>query len=110
MNDNSWQPSLIASHPNLFIRSYRGLPFAPGYPACAGGWREIVVTMVERVSPATRRHPVQFTQVSQKSGILRTYWVAEANLPKSVERAVDEAIAPGWPAANRRSWFETERS
>jgi hypothetical protein len=93
MNDNSWQQLLIGSNPHLFIRSFRGLPFAPGYPSCPDGWREIVVTMVERVSFAARGYPVQFTQISQKFGTLRIYWIAEATLPKPAERAVEESIA-----------------
>ena len=95
MNDNSWQQLLVQKHPHLFLRSFRGLPFAPGYPTCPDGWREIVVTTVERVSSATRGYPVQFTQISQEFGTLRIYWAAEANLPKPVEYAVEAAIALG---------------
>jgi hypothetical protein len=50
MMDDYWQEQLIARHPQLFIRSYRGLPFSPGYPACPDGWSEIVATVVKRVS------------------------------------------------------------
>jgi hypothetical protein len=93
MNDHDWQQLLIARHPRLFMRNFRGLAVAPGFPVCPDGWREIVTTMVERVSAATREYPVQFTGIMQKLGTLRICWVSEATLPTRVERAVDEAVA-----------------
>jgi hypothetical protein len=93
MNNDSLQQLLVASHPHLFIRTFRGIPVAPGFPSCPGGWRELVTTMVERVSVATKGYPVQFTEIMQKLGILRIYWVAETILPTRVERAVGEAVA-----------------
>lgn len=93
MSNECWQQLLVASHPHLFIRTFRGIPVAPGFPTCSNGWRELVNTMVERVSVATNGYPVQFTGIMQKLGTLRICWVSEATLPTRVERAVDEAVA-----------------
>jgi hypothetical protein len=53
------QQLLVQRHPQLFIRSFRGLPFSPGYPVCPDGWREAVTSvssefrMPQRVTPYT---------------------------------------------------------
>jgi hypothetical protein len=46
----TWQRALIDRHPELFVRTFRGLPFLPGFPNCSEGWRDIVTTVVDRVS------------------------------------------------------------
>jgi hypothetical protein len=91
MNE-TWQQMLVDTYPKLFIRSFRGVPFAPGFPSCGGGWCDIVTKLVVRVSAAAVRYPMHFTQILEKHGRLTIYWKAEANLPKHVEHAIDEAI------------------
>ncbi len=93
MNDNNWQQLLIANHPQLFIRSFRGLPFSPGYPLTPDGWREIVTKVADRVSEAAAGHSVYFCQISERYGRLRIYWNAESALPRRVERSIEEVIA-----------------
>ena len=93
MNDNSWQQLLIASHPQLFVRLFRGRPFAPGYPVCPDGWQQVIATVVERVSEAARGYGVQFSEISERCGRLRIYWKAESTLTKQIERHIEDAVA-----------------
>jgi hypothetical protein len=93
MSENTWQELLVQKYPQLFIRSFRGLPFSPGYPLSPDGWREIVTNVADRVSEAARGYSVYFCQISERYGRLRIYWNAESALPRRVERAIEEAIA-----------------
>jgi hypothetical protein len=79
----------------VFIRTFRGVDFAPGYPTCGDGWCDIVTKLVERVSAAAVGYPLHFTQVSEKYGVLRVYWRADASIPPRTELAIEEAIALG---------------
>jgi hypothetical protein len=92
MTNETWQQLLVQKHPQLFIRSFRGLPFSPGYPVCPDGWCEAVTRMVERISEAATGYSVYFRQISEQHGRLTIYWKAETNLPRFVEGAIDEAI------------------
>jgi hypothetical protein len=93
MNDNSWQQLLIANHPQLFIRIFRGQPFSPAYPVCPDGWRQVVATVVERVSEAAKGYDVQFSEISERCGRLRIHWKAKSTLTKQIERCIEDAIA-----------------
>jgi hypothetical protein len=88
-----WQQILVESHPELFVRTFRGLLFAPGYPVCPVGWQDIVKRLVERVSAASSGYPVHFTRIQEEYGVLRVHWRARAEPPIQVERAIDEAVA-----------------
>lgn len=89
----SWEQALIRSHQKLFVRSFHGAPFVPGYPKCGPGWRHIVIKLVDRVSNATANYPVRFVRISEKWGRLEIYWTARVDLPQEVEHAVEEAVA-----------------
>jgi hypothetical protein len=94
MTEKTWQQHLVDLHPELFIRTYRGVPFSPGHPStCGDGWRDVVASLVERVSAAARGYPIQFIQIREEHGRLAIHWTAEAALPKHVERTIEEAIA-----------------
>lgn len=93
MADKTWQQNLVDQHPEVFIRAYRGVPFSPGYPVAGDGWREIIFTLVERVSTAAVGYPMHFVQICERHGRLRVYWRAEASLPERLEHAIEEAIA-----------------
>lgn len=93
MNNDSWQQLLVTSHPHLFIRHFRGLPFSPAYPVCPDGWRQVVATVVERVSEATKGYDVQFSELSERCGRLRIHWKTQSTLAKRIERCIEEAIA-----------------
>lgn len=90
----TWQQQLVDLHPELFVRTFRGVTFAPGYPTCCGdGWCDILTKLVERVSAAAVGCPIYFTQILERHGRLLVYWRAEASLPKHIERTIEEAIA-----------------
>jgi hypothetical protein len=93
MSDDNWQCHIVRNHPQLFMRSYRGLPFAPGYPMCPDGWREIVARMVNRVARCTHGYPVHFALITHARGSLRVHWETTATIPRRIEHAIDEAIA-----------------
>jgi hypothetical protein len=94
MTEGTWQQHLVQLHPGLFIRNFRGVPFCPGYPTVAAdGWREIISTLLKRVSTAAAGYPIYFVQLCEEHGRLRIQWRAEATLPKHVEHAIEEAIA-----------------
>lgn len=90
----NWQQELVELHPEVFLRTYRGVPFAPGHPfACGDGWREVVTRLVERVSTAASGYAVLFTEIRESRGRLTIHWRTEVAIPESVERALEEAIA-----------------
>jgi hypothetical protein len=93
MTEKTWQQHLVDLHPELFIRSFCNVPFCPGYPVAGDGWRDIVAGLVERVSAAAVGYPIHFVEISERHGRLRVYWRAEANLPKRLELAIEDAIA-----------------
>jgi hypothetical protein len=93
MNEHTWQQMLVDAYPHLFVRSFRGVPFAPGYPTSPDGWRDIVIRLIERVSIAATGHRAHFTQISEKFGVLRIYWTAETEFPQDSELAIENAIA-----------------
>jgi hypothetical protein len=90
---DTWQQMLVDTYPKLFVRSFRGVKFSPGFPTCGDGWCDILTKLVERVSAAAVGYPMHFTQILERYGRLTIYWKAEANLPKRAEHAVEEAIA-----------------
>jgi hypothetical protein len=92
MMTRTWQQNLVDQHPELFIRTYRGVPFSPGYPVAGDGWREIVTSLVERVSAAAEGYPIHFVQICERHGRLRVHWKAEANVPKRLEHTIEEAV------------------
>lgn len=88
----TWQQHLVDLHPELFVRTFRGVTFAPGFPSCGHGWCDIVTKLVERVSAAAEGYPIYFTQILARHGRLMIYWKAEASLSKGVEHAIEQAI------------------
>lgn len=95
MIDNTWQARLVKRHPQLFIRSYRGVRFSPAYQLCPNGWQHVVATVVERVSEAANGYRVQFCEISERCARLRICWKAASNLPTDVECRIEDAIARG---------------
>jgi hypothetical protein len=93
MSSTTWRQQLVERHPKMFVRTFRGVPFSPGYPACSDGWRDIVTNVVERVSAAAAGRPVRFTRISEEHGWLRIHWTAQTELPESVELAIQEAVS-----------------
>src|SRR5215475_2735729 len=93
MSNRTWQQLLVQKYPQIFVRSFRGLPFSPGYPVCPDGWGEVVKKLVARVSEASVGYAVQLTEILERHGRLNIYWKADSDLPKRVERAIAEAIA-----------------
>lgn len=88
-----WRRELVDGNLGLFVRTIRGVPFAPAYPICGCGWRDIVERLVERVADVSNGYPVQFTQIAEYQGSLRVHWTARSDLPKSVEVALAEVVA-----------------
>jgi hypothetical protein len=88
-----WQQDLVDRHRDVFVRSYRGVAFSPGYPCCGDGRRDIVARLVERVSVAAAGHRIHFTQIWECHGVLRVHWRAESEIPVEVDSAISEAIA-----------------
>jgi hypothetical protein len=90
----SWQQELVQLHPEMFVRTYRGVPFAPGHPSsCSDGWHDVIAKLVKRVSAAATGYPILFTEIGEARGRLRIHWRAEAALPKYVEHRIEEAVA-----------------
>jgi len=87
-----WRWQVIALYPKLFVRNYRGVPYSPGFPSCADGWRDIVIKLAQRVSSAADDYPVHFKQIVERHGRLDVCWTATAELPSQVEQAIEEAI------------------
>jgi hypothetical protein len=89
----NWQEKLIRRYPNLFLRSFRGVAFAPGYPRCDDGWQEVVTKLVERVAATASDGTVYFTHVVAEHGGLRVHWSSRAELAQRVALKIEEAVA-----------------
>jgi hypothetical protein len=89
----NWQERLIRRYPHLFAQSFRGVPFAPGYPRCSDGWQAIVTRVAERVDKASKGSSVHFTQLFEQHGMLRVHWTSKSEIPPRVELKIEEAIA-----------------
>jgi hypothetical protein len=89
----NWQMRLIRRYPHLFVQSFRGVPFAPGYPRCSDGWQAIVTRVAERIANASKGSSVQFTQLLEEHGMLRVHWTSKSEIPQRVELKIEEAVA-----------------
>jgi hypothetical protein len=89
----TWQEQLIRRYPNLFLRAFRGVAFAPGYPKCGDGWRQIVTRLVKRVAVASKASAVHFTHIVVEHGTLRIHWTSRSELPQRVALQIEEAVA-----------------
>jgi hypothetical protein len=93
MKRSTWQQMLVDEHPKLFVRSFRNVPFSPGYPNCSDGWQDIVARLVTRVSRAAHGYSVHFAQIREQYGVLRVHWSTRAELPRGLELGIEEAVA-----------------
>lgn len=89
---STWQGLLIKKYPTLFVRRFRGVAFAPGYPRCAPGWQEIVTRLVERVAAAATDGSIYFTHMVCEHGVLRTHWSSRSEIPQRQVLQIEEAI------------------
>ncbi|WP_204305909.1 hypothetical protein, partial [Stenotrophomonas maltophilia] len=76
----TWQAQLIRRYPRLFVRSFRGVAFAPAYPRCDNGWQDVVTRLVERVAAASSDGTVYFTHIVAEHGALRVHWSSRTEL------------------------------
>ena len=88
-----WQEQLIRRHPNLFVRPFRGVAFAPGYPRCPDGWQRLVTRLAERVAAASAEPAVYFTHIAMEHGMLRVHWSSRSELRRRVALKIEEAVA-----------------
>ncbi|MDN4982166.1 hypothetical protein QY049_02870 [Bradyrhizobium sp. WYCCWR 13022] len=88
----TWQEKLIRRNPSLFVRSFRGVAFAPGYPRCAAGWEHVVARLVERVAAAAKDGSVYFTHMVSENGVLRTHWSSRSEISQRQALKIEEAI------------------
>jgi len=89
----TWQDELIRSYPNLFVRAFRGVTFAPGYPRCHDGWQQVVTRLVERVAAASKDGTVCLTHIVAEHGALRVHWNSRSDLTQGAVLRIEEAIA-----------------
>jgi hypothetical protein len=89
----TWQEQLIRRYPGLFVRSFRGVAFAPGYPRCDDGWPDVVTRLVERVAAASSDGTVYFTHMVAEHGALRVHWSSRTELTQRLALDIEEAVA-----------------
>lgn len=89
----TWQDKIIRRYPNLFLRSFRGVAFAPGYPRCDNGWQDVVTRLVERVAAASSDGTVYFTHIVAEHGALRVHWSSRTELAQRLALDIEEAVA-----------------
>jgi hypothetical protein len=89
----TWQEQLIRRYPRLFVRSFRGVAFAPGYPRCDDGWQDVVTRLVERVAAASSDGTVYFTHMVAEHGALRVHWNSRTELAQRLALDIEEAVA-----------------
>ena len=64
----AWQQELVQLHPEMFVRTYRGVPFAPGYPSiCGEGWRDISGANRTRIMQTERGAAIYFSHLKHKA-------------------------------------------
>jgi hypothetical protein len=88
-----WQQKLVLRYPTLFLRPFRGLPFAPGFPRVPPGWSDLVTVLVERVAAAAIDGSVYFTHVIEEHGVLRVHWASRSELAQKTAFQVEESVA-----------------
>jgi hypothetical protein len=88
-----WQERLIRRYPNLFVRPFRGVGFAPGYPHCPNGWQQVVTRLVERVAAVSQDGTVSFVHMVSENGILRVHWRSRSELQQRTALRIEEATA-----------------
>ncbi|MHC2462431.1 hypothetical protein [Bradyrhizobium embrapense] len=88
-----WQTKLIKRYPNMFLQSFRGVAFAPGFPRCSDGWQLLVTKLVERVAAAAADGSIYFTHLVEEHGGLRVHWSSRTELPPKAALRVEEAVA-----------------
>jgi hypothetical protein len=89
----NWQEHLIRRHPALFVRPFRTVPFAPGYPRCPDGWQRVVTRLVERVAATSRDGTVYFTHIIAEHGAMRVHWNSRSELTQRMALKIEEAVA-----------------
>jgi hypothetical protein len=89
----TWQDKLIRRYPNVFLRSFRSVPFAPGYPRCEDGWQDLVTRLVERVDAAHNDGTVYLTHMVAEHGGLRVHWNSRTELTQRTAIDIEEAVA-----------------
>jgi hypothetical protein len=89
----TWQEKLIRRYPHLFLRAFRGLAFAPGYPCCPDGWQDVVTRLVERVAAVSSDGTVYFTHIVAEHGALRVHWSSRTELAQRLALDIEEAVA-----------------
>lgn len=88
-----WRIDLIKAYPNLFHPRGAGLEKARGYPACGGGWRDLLNSACAKVESAiTEGESFKVLQIKERLGTLRFYWRG-GNLSTEAEAKIVEAIA-----------------
>jgi len=88
----SWQERLIRSYRTLFVRTFRGVEYSPGYPVCSDGWQHIVWRLAERVDAASEGSAVGFTQIIAQHGMLRIHWTSRSEVSRRAELSIEEAV------------------
>jgi hypothetical protein len=86
----NWQEHLIRRHPALFVRPFRAVPFAPGYPRCPDGWQRVVTRLVERVAATSRDGTVYFTHIIAEHGAMRVHWNSRSELTQRMALKIEE--------------------
>jgi hypothetical protein len=86
-----WKGRLVRQNDKLFVQTFRGVPFAPGYPQCGDGWREIVSRLVQRFAAASSA--ARFTEIREHHGFLVVIWKSLGPLLPEVELGLEQAVA-----------------
>jgi hypothetical protein len=89
----TWQEQLIRRYPNLFLRAFRGVAFAPGFPRCDDGWQDVVTRLVERVAAVSSDGTVYFTHIVAEHGALRVHWSSRTELAQRLALDIEESVA-----------------
>ena len=90
-----WRATLVSSHDDLFSETIRDAVYTPGFPEVGDGWRELLVTALERIACAVAglsSGSLKITQVKSKYATLRLCWRAGAGLPDAVCSRVNAII------------------
>lgn len=89
----TWRRVLVDAHPDLFNVEWLGETCTPGYPTVGDGWRELVEKAVCRIKAADVGRSVKITQVKEKYGTLRLYWMSTRGIDAATDAAIEEAVA-----------------
>jgi len=104
-----WRIDLIEVYSNLFHPQGAGPEAARGYPACGGGWRDIMNNARAKIESAIADgESFRVVQIKERLATLGFYW--RGSLSTESEAKIVEAVALADPHARTIVWRRSDHN